>query len=125
MQRIDLHTLTKFLVSLHSEKHHKDKKMFPNCGTEILLATEIEFEKRGYDGQDGFFKALKDGYRMLGTCGGAFDEHYMDPKTRRSSFQLVYDYLELGKDALTKIQFQAMLNYINQEDRRGALLKKN
>jgi hypothetical protein len=100
------------------------QKMFPNCGTEILLATEIEFEKRGYDGQDGFFKALKDGYRMLGTCGGAFDEHYMDPKTRRSSFQLVYDYLELGKDALTKIQFQAMLNYINQEDRRGALLKK-
>lgn len=107
--------LPMFLVAETEE----GKRLFPgieNTGLGYIGATLLR--KHKFFGEEGFFKALKKGYLLLGIGGGPFDEH-TNRDEHQSCVNLVVNHLDLFKDPYNRKVYGSLIMYVNFEDQNG------
>lgn len=97
---------------------------FPGLiNAEVHVYSEKDLHRFKYHGEEGFYRAAKDGILIGGTGRGLFDEH--DDRDRKlSCAHIMYRYLGLGKTKEDAMLYQGILNYIDHEDGTGSLARQ-
>ncbi len=81
-----------------------------------ISATKLR--EHGFDGEEGFFKALQKRILLIGVGHGPLDEHG-DRETRVSCIQQIVELLDLGANKEDRIVYGSLIQYVNFEDRKS------
>lgn len=101
------------------QKTPQGEFLFPGIKNAVIgPISATKLRNSGYDGEEGFFKAMQKGILLIGIGHGPLDEH-ADRDKKISCTQLIVDLLDLYANKEDRVVYGNLIKYINFEDRNG------